>query len=168
MKTKVCSKCLIEKPVSEFTPYKIRKYGFRPECKQCRMIKQREYYKTHRKQCLKQKVDYYNSERGQEIINKYRQSQKGRESQRCSSKKARKNCPERITAERAVELAVRSGKFPKASTHKCVICGKQAMDYHHDRGYFKKHWLKVIPVCRKCHAMIHSKYSPSQFVKFTP
>ena len=161
MKTKVCSKCLIEKPVSEFTPYAIRKYGFRPQCKQCRTIKQKAFYKIHRKQCLKQKVEYYNSERGQKIINEYRQSQKGREGQRSSSKAGRKKNPQRIAAEHAVERAVKSGKLPRASTQKCIICGKQAMDYHHNKGYAKKHWLDVIPVCRRCHTAIHSKYSLS-------
>ena len=43
-----------------------------------------------------------------------------------------------------------------AKTLQCS-CGQQAKHYHHHKGYTKKHWLDVIPVCTKCHSIIHLK-----------
>jgi hypothetical protein len=53
----------------------------------------------------------------------------------------------RTLATRAVMLAVRSGKLPRASTLLCVDCGAQALDYDHRDYNFP---LAVDPVCRQC------------------
>ena len=43
-KTKVCTRCKEEKPISEFHHNPNYKYGVRPQCNECINIKAREYY----------------------------------------------------------------------------------------------------------------------------
>lgn len=54
--------------------------------------------------------------------------------------------------------AIRYGKFPRANTQKCSVCGEQAEDYHHANGYNAERWDDVVPVCRVCHGGIHRKH----------
>jgi hypothetical protein len=63
----------------------------------------------------------------------------------------------RFSAIDAVKYAVRIGIIPRATTQKCFKCNKNANQYHHYLGYEKENWLKVIPVCKKCHTKIHWK-----------
>ena len=61
--TKICSKCKVEKPLSEFHKQKLGKYGVNNQCKHCigeyyeknkeRLIeKQHKYYENNREKCL--------------------------------------------------------------------------------------------------------------------
>lgn len=65
--------------------------------------------------------------------------------------------PAEHLAQRAVNLAVRRGEMPHIKTQKCSQCEKQARHYHHDKGYDIEHWLDVIPVCARCHRLIHMR-----------
>ena len=55
----------------------------------------------------------------------------------------------RWRAEAAISRRVKEGKLPKASTLKCVDCGRKADHYDHFRGH--QHALAVEPVCASCH-----------------
>ncbi|MCA9367635.1 HNH endonuclease [Candidatus Kaiserbacteria bacterium] len=48
--TKVCTKCNVEKPLSEFHKSKSGKYGVRGECKPCALEYRRQYRKNNRKE----------------------------------------------------------------------------------------------------------------------
>lgn len=54
-----------------------------------------------------------------------------------------------------VGYAIRNGKLPRVATQTCIICGNRANEYHHHKGYAKKNWLDVVPVCHSCHGEIH-------------
>lgn len=67
-----------------------------------------------------------------------------------------KKYPERIKAHKAVGYAVKSGKFPPASTMVCEHCQEAlASDYHHHKGYEPEHKLDVIALCTECHGKAH-------------
>jgi len=78
MQRKICSKCLIEKDVSEFGKSNKTKSGLRSECKKCRVIfqqnnkdKLKEYHKNHYTKNREKKLDYqkkYYSEHSEKII----------------------------------------------------------------------------------------------------
>lgn len=77
---KVCSKCGLEKPFAEFNKCKKSKDGFQWNCKKCKTIAQRKYYKTHTQQCKdmldkwKEENPYYQIEwrkNNQKIIKSY-------------------------------------------------------------------------------------------------
>ena len=62
---------------------------------------------------------------------------------------------EKESARDAVKYAVRIGKLPHPSTISCRICNNPAVHYHHNRGYDKENWLSVVPLCQRCHDIIH-------------
>jgi hypothetical protein len=63
-------------------------------------------------------------------------------------------------ARQAVNGEVQAGRLPRIRTQKCA-CGSMAMFYHHHKGYDKKHWLDVIPVCGECHSAEHMPHNSS-------
>ena len=66
-------------------------------------------------------------------------------------KKWFKEHPEQVKARDKIKYEVKMGRMLKASNLKCVICGNQAKQYHHYKGYSKENILLVIPLCVKCH-----------------
>ena len=159
IQTKQCSKCKQIKLVSEFHTRKNRKSGYHSHCKRCR----RKY-----------RVKYLSSEQGKQKLYEYNHSKKSRDSHKKAIKKylntikgkiySKNNAekhwnkyPERLVAKRKVNQAVVNGKLPNIKTKKCNMCNKQAEHYHHNKGYNPKHWLDVIPLCRKCHYNIHNR-----------
>jgi hypothetical protein len=50
MNTKICTKCKIDKPLTDFRADLRRPQGLQSQCKQCQSEKQLEYDKTHRKE----------------------------------------------------------------------------------------------------------------------
>jgi len=70
MKTKICSKCGIEKFLSEFHKDKQKKDGYRPDCKECNIKRTKLYYYKYYEKAKKSRKDYY--ERNKNSINKYR------------------------------------------------------------------------------------------------
>ena len=60
---KTCTKCRIEKDVSEFHKQKNGKYGVRGDCKDC----VKKYYKENKEKISKQKKEYYEENREEKI-----------------------------------------------------------------------------------------------------
>ena len=58
MKTKICTKCGIKKPLSEFSKHKAYRGGYRHQCKQCIKIYQKTYQKNWRKNNKKWLKEY--------------------------------------------------------------------------------------------------------------
>ena len=61
MKTKICTKCHIEKELSEFYKHKSGKDGIHPICKICILEISKKRYKKNRKQILKRDKIYRNN-----------------------------------------------------------------------------------------------------------
>lgn len=53
-------------------------------------------------------------------------------------------------ASAAVAVAVVRGQLPPVTSQRCVDCGAIATAYDHYKGYARKHWLEVEPVCDAC------------------
>lgn len=58
---------------------------------------------------------------------------------------------ERANARYLVNREVSHGRLPPVKDLSCLHCGKSAKQYHHHKGYSKKHRLNVIPLCFPCH-----------------
>ncbi len=52
----------------------------------------------------------------------------------------------------AVGKAIFRGELPPVTTLRCVDCDPVATAYDHFKGYARKHWLDVEPVCDSCNA----------------
>lgn len=91
----------------------------------------------------------------------YRRTEKGKESACRTNRKARRRKKEteagrlQLQAGDAINNAVTAGRLPAVATLTCS-CGHPAEVYHHSRGYAKRYWFHVIPLCRQCHAAEHS------------
>lgn len=58
MQVKVCTKCGIEKPLSEFWKHKECRLGVNSACKKCKSIQKGIYYRNNREKCEKASKDY--------------------------------------------------------------------------------------------------------------
>lgn len=130
---KVCHICQKTQSFSEFYKHPKTKDGYQVWCKSC--------------------ISTYN----QIYAKKYRKTSKGKLILRQTQKKYRRDHPQIMSAYDAVKIAIRSGKISKITKLDCCYCPNKAEQYHHHKGYAKKHWLDVIPVCKKCHRKIHKK-----------
>ena len=158
---KKCSKCQLIKPKKDFYKHVGCKDGTRPDCKEC-------HKKSGAKRISKSQKSEYDKlrykENRQEVINraaKWKKTDKGRIAARRSAKTQRDRHPEKYRARNAVYQAIKRGKIPHPSTLKCINCNKNAKQYHHHNGYGKKERLDVIPVCIKCHSVIHNELTKS-------
>ncbi len=130
--TKKCSHCKQKLDLSRFQKNCSAKDGLQDNCKLCRKLFQKNNkckYKAYQKA--------------------YRQTEKAKLNQ----KKHRARNTQKIKARNAVCHAVRDGKLTPANQLKC-ICGNQAEQYHHHKGYTMKFRLDVIPLCVGCHYII--------------
>lgn len=101
--------------------------------------------------------EYNHSQVGRASRQKYRISTKGRLAQKKAQEKTRKKYPEKIKAREAIHNEIHVyGRWPRAKNCPCTNCGNQASQYHHWRGYEKRFWLDVIPVCHPCHLFLES------------
>jgi hypothetical protein len=140
---KQCTKCGQIKSAEEFCMNKRRKDGLSSYCKKC----QNEYSRAHSAQ-------YWESEHGKSVRQKYAQSLKCKEIYKRNRERRYEQMPLHWQARNAVGTAVRYGKILPPSFFPCIICGKKAQQYHHD-SYDPSHWLVVAPICNKCHRHIH-------------
>ena len=180
---KICSKCKNIKQLSEFHKNRAKKDGYQDYCKICQRNVVKKYQKTdkgrdnHNASCLKYfksekgKANlkryrsskkgkatykrYSQSEKGKDNARRYRESEKGKISAIKSTRKQRIFYPQKIKAVNAVNNAIRKRQLPPPDSLQCS-CGNPAKDYHHHKGYEPKHYLDVVPVCKKCHSVIHN------------
>jgi len=71
MKTKICSRCKIEKLISEFNKDKSKKDGYYSSCKECNKKRDKEYRQNH-----KHEIDVYQKEYRQKNKEYFRQKAK--------------------------------------------------------------------------------------------
>ena len=127
----------------------------------------KRYQKTKKGKEGKRKATqcYQQSEKGKATRKRYQQSVQFKDAQRRynqseKGKTCNKRCcnryPNRRKARTAVNNAIFAGKMPHPYVLFCMNCFEQAQNYHHP-SYEPENWLKVFPVCRKCHRNIHRK-----------
>ena len=157
IKTKRCPKCKQIKSLSEFYKNRSEYDGLDGYCKSCRKIFVANYQKTERGKLINRKAGekWRHTEQGKRVYKiyqkRYRQSEKGKAVQRKGDKNFNVRHPNQRKAKHAVNHAIHAGKLCGPTTLACYYCPKPAEHYHHWRGYDKKYWLDVVPVCKKCH-----------------
>lgn len=67
---------------------------------------------------------------------------------------------QRIKGDEIIKEAINNGTLPKLSECKCKFCGQdKGILHYHCEDYSPKNILKdVIPVCWRCHMMIHTRF----------
>ena len=78
MSTKICTKCNIEKSITEFYKQKAGKYGVKAECKLCCKKRKKQHYEANREQISEHMKQHYQANREQlsERMKKYREVNK--------------------------------------------------------------------------------------------
>ncbi len=128
---KLCQRCKTVKPRHEF--YKRRKTGVAIQalCKPCILQRRKEWDRTAQ----------------------------GKASKPRAQKKERAGIARE--ARMAVYYGVKYGYIPPATSLPCIRCLMQADQYHHHHGYRKEYWRDVVPLCRRCHTLIHATPQPT-------
>jgi len=173
---KICIHCNNIKPLSEFAKDKRNKDGYGSECLLCARERLRIYESTPEGKIKRteSKRKYKKTPKGKISESRYRQSEKNKirqalylQTDKCKETKRKYTQKRRdqlkqteegklqLEAGYAINRAVASDKIPPASSLKCVYCENQAANYHHHKGYEKKYWFCVEPVCTICHNHIH-------------
>lgn len=168
METKICSKCKAEKPLSEFHKDKRARDGLYSHCKACHYKLTHAYEQTEKGKEVVRNYLEKTQDRHQEYHRKhdatperraqraeYAKSEAGKAAskRKYEKRKARKGFM--LKAKTAVHNAIRAGNLPPIDTQVCVQCGQPAQEYHHE-SYDQENWLRVIPLCKKCHAITYT------------
>lgn len=137
--TKVCFKCLVELPLSEFYKHSQMSDGHLNKCKACTKADVSKNRSSH--------LEYYRA------YDKQRFSSDNRKASWSERRKRwRAANPEKYKAHTLVNNALRDGRLFKEP---CVKCGSLNAEAHHE-DYSKP--LEVIWFCRKCHLKEHGNY----------
>lgn len=127
MRKKICTKCEVEKSISEYYQNKNNHW-----CISCyREATLSNYYKN---------VDVFAN----------RQRNRRRKNPELSNS-YRKRHPEKYKAHSAVSNAVRDGRLEKLSACEKCGCDDKKLHGHHWQGYNKENWLNVKWLCPPCH-----------------
>ncbi len=152
--SKGCSTCKQIKVLDKFYKDKSSKGGYSSQCKICKNSSQRMYRKNEKGKANNKRYKQKHKEYYREYMHQYYQSETGKAKNRLCVDKYRTRFPERLKASNAVNNTIRAGILVRPDSLKC-ICGKQAQQYHHHKGYAPEHRLDVIPVCIVCHCTIY-------------
>jgi hypothetical protein len=160
---RICTVCNIEKTYDCFSKSKKGKNGYAEQCKVCRLVKDREYYKKRPEICLakherwakrnpekilKNQREYYHRNKDK-ILEKLKETRK--KNGYNTTKQYKHRNKEKIDAHNYVALAIKFGNLVRPET--CEKCKKQCKPHAHHHDYTKP--LDVIWVCPKCHGEEH-------------
>lgn len=156
MNTKICKKCNIEKPLTDFYRHNGTADGYLNICKNCK----KEDGKKYRKENIEKVREYdRNRPNKEERVEKHRKRiEKMKKDNPTkyrkylkSAKKWNEQNKEKRNAHNKVARALMNGKLIRKS--KCEKCSSiEKIEAHHE-NYSKP--LEVIWLCEKCHKDIH-------------
>ena len=149
---KVCFKCNIEKPLTDFYKHRQMGDGYLNKCKECT----KNDVSKHRAENI-EKVRAYDRNRPnkEERIRKqsdYHKYGKGKEIHLLANKSYRENNPMRYKANTAVGNALRDGRLIRPSN--CEVSGIDCKPQGHHDDYSKP--LNVRWLCVTCHNDFHN------------
>ena len=190
IETKRCAACKDEKALSEFGKSPRHRLGVKPCCKPCTAKYQKDYFQTKSGKAAQTRGNrspkgrtrtlryqqtekfkaaakrYAQSEKGKkkrkEIKDRYLKTTKGRAMQLRRLRNTRLRHPLAVKARAAVSRAVRRGDLRAIKTQTCQGCGKQAVYWHHHKGYTSQYWLDVIALCHMCDQVAHNIISNTE------
>lgn len=153
---KVCRRCNVEKPFSDFYKHSEMRDGYLNKCKSCfksEMVENRnrniERYREYDRQraMLPHRVqarrEYIRSERGKEVRKEV-------------AERYRAKYPLKYAAHKITSNAIRDGKLKPRKT--CSVCRKKGEIHGHHDDYTKP--LDVRWLCLSCHVKWHKENTP--------
>lgn len=141
--TKICKKCSIEKPLSEFYTQPKSKDRVAPNCKACALDYQKQRSKANP---LQRRI--YDRERQRKL----RSTQEGRSKIAAIRRESYHRNPQKTKARYQVKHAIKTGKLIKGP---CSVCGVTEKVHGHHSDYSKP--LEVQWLCEEHHQRLHGK-----------
>lgn len=150
---KRCRACNQVKDASGFYRQKAAKDGLQSYCIVCQKEKAR--VKNSSEEGRARNRAYYKRPDVQARLTARKETKTVKDTVRRATSNYRQRHRERSRARGAVNDATRAGKMVSARELPCAHrgrnCAGQARQYHHHKGYARKHWYDVIAVCLPCH-----------------
>lgn len=145
MKTKICSKCKIEKPIEDFDKHNSHKDGLRSECKKCHNEWKRQY-RLKNKEKIREKERKWETQYSQRPIGRFLKYKKG-------------------AKRRKIEWNLTKEQFMIFWQKPCYYCGELIKTIGLDRlnnlrGY---KFGNVVSCCSRCN-YAKRKMSPDEFI----
>jgi 5-methylcytosine-specific restriction endonuclease McrA len=125
--SKICTKCKIEKPVSEFYKDKSRRDGLTYQCKRCYDKRKRIYYENNKIKVAEQ-TRIYHAENKQRINERHRISYTENKQEKCERSR-------KYNEEHKDDVAERSRKWQKNNPEKVKLISRKA---NHKRRALKR------------------------------
>lgn len=144
---KTCTRCGVEKEVTDFHKHSGTKDGVRSQCKECTCAGNRLRAAQH----PEWRRSYPATERTKASRKAYLDRVPGR--RREKRRQYRQRYPEKNRTVSAVSLALRKGKLLRPVF--CTVCGGSGILHAHHEDYSKP--LDVVWACIKCHDMLHGR-----------
>ena len=152
MKEKVCFKCNILKPLSDFYKHSKMGDGHLNKCKVCT----KKDVHNHREDNLEKVREYDrnrpNREERAQTNKEYAKTPRGREASATGRRNYRAKQKLRYKAHNLLSYAVLSGNILRPET--CSCCGVGCIPHGHHNDYSKP--LEVVWVCVTCHTKFHN------------
>lgn len=148
---KVCFKCSVKKPLTEFYRHPMMADGRLGKCKECTKQDVRKNYKDNNEHYVAYDKSRAMLPHRVEMRNEYAQTPAGKKAHARALKKQRALYPQKYKARTEFNNAVRDGKIKRGP---CEICGKKKAHGHHE-DYSKP--LDVRWLCSKHHAARHKE-----------
>ena len=153
MKEKVCFKCNILKPLSDFYKHSKMSDGHINKCKSCT----KKDVHIHREENLEKVREYDrnrpNKTERSEKQRKYDQSARGKEASATRRKNYRAKQELRYKAHNTLSYALKRGQIIKP--HSCYCCNVECSPHGHHNDYTKP--LDVVWLCVDCHTAFHKE-----------
>lgn len=155
---KTCSKCKIEKNISEFNNRSKNESGLKSNCKLCCSFTYKKWCKTNIGIILKRNAfnRYYRTEKGKEKIyslNKiYAKTEKGKIAAKKGTLKYKLKNKEKVKAHMLVKNEIKQGRLKKQP---CGRCQKTEKVHAHHESYLRP--LNVVWLCPMHHKERHAE-----------
>ena len=157
---KVCFKCFVEKPLSDFYVHKAMADGHLNKCKDCT---KKDVFR-HREMNLEKVREYDRNRPNREERNKrvservlklYKEDEDFKQKVSNGKRKWALLNKHKRKAQSAASNALRDGKLQRKTV--CEHCNLEKKLQKHHWSYEEQHWLDVIWLCTSCHGKEHKR-----------
>jgi hypothetical protein len=141
--SKSCSTCKITKALSEYTKDKKRKDGLNGNCKSCRAIEKKKFYRANKEKVLIQCKEYYSSHAKEKYVYGKKWRKENKKAFYAMHKKWRDKNPDKLRNLRLKKFNLSLEEYNVMLLSQrgvCKICGKTqtkrslAVDHDHKTG----------------------------------
>ena len=153
--TKVCSKCAIEKDLSEFNANKQGKDGRRSDCKLCSNASIKKSKAKDPERYAEHKNNWANENPEKRSLSQKNWNDANQDKKTLATARSKAKNPTHQKARQAANNAINWGKLIRPG--ECSSCLVECTPEAHHPSYLPEHWLDVVFLCKQCHVNTHKE-----------